>query len=306
MRNGATGLALMTTALGLCLGASEPATTPHLPSVCPSYRVKLDPFVVAPTRTAGLIAKVRINSGPPLRLLLDSGADYAVLNRKAALKSACTGGADLDLIGPGVLTAAVAKRLRADTLQIGDLTLRGVPMLVADRSFPDGVEGVLPLSVFAGFLIRLDIPGKSIEFLPYPAEPMDPDGALTALASNQLLFVRATVNDSHDGYFLLDTGAWYTAISRNLARELKISETLAQRVSLEGGGASIDAPELSTWVRLRLGSRPLPTGPVVAVDLSTASRYHSFEVAGLIGYTTLRQSVLTVNYRDGLIRVETR
>jgi hypothetical protein len=43
-----------------------------------------------------------------------------------------------------------------------------------------------------------------------------------------------------------------------------------------------------------------------AVDLSTASRYHQFEVSGLIGYTALHDSMLTINYRDDLIRIDPR
>jgi hypothetical protein len=42
------------------------------------------------------------------------------------------------------------------------------------------------------------------------------------------------------------------------------------------------------------------------MDLSTASRYHGFEILGLIGYSALCDSVLTANYRDGLIRIEPR
>ena len=278
--------------------------------MCPGWRQVTGSswirLLVPPAQTAGLLATVRINGGPSLRLLLDSGADYVVLNRKAALKSGCTGGTDLELIGAGAPSASVVKQLRANTLQIGDLTLRGVPLLISDRRLADGVEGVIPLSVFAGFLIRLDIREKDLEFLPYPTEQMDPDGALPVLSSNRLLFVQGTINETHHGYFLLDTGAWYTAISRNLARKLKLSETLAPRVALQGGIAPIDAPLLSSWVHLRLGSRSLATGPVVAVDLSTASRYHDFEVSGLIGYTSLCKSVLIVNYRDRLIRIESR
>jgi hypothetical protein len=66
----------------------------------------------------------------------------------------------------------------------------------------------------------------------------------------------------------------------------------------------MDAPVLSGAVRLRIGTRPALPGPVVAVDLSAASQHHGFEVAGLIGFSALCESVLTANYRDSLIRIE--
>jgi len=221
----------------------------------------------------------------------------------AALRSHCTGGADLELIGAGAASATLVKYQTADTLELGDLTLRGVPLIVAGRTLAEGIQGVLPLSIFAGFLIRLDIPAKELDLLPYPPEQADKARAIPVLSSNQLLFVKGTVNEAHDGYFLLDTGAAYTAISRNLARQLRIPEILTEQVPLRGGVSEIDAPLLSGSIRLQFGSHQVLTGPVVAVDLSTASRYHGFEISGLIGYSALCDSVLTANYRDGLIRI---
>ena len=117
-------------------------------------------------------------------------------------------------------------------------------------------------------------------------------------------FLKATVNETHEGYFLLDTGAAYNAISQSMARQLHVSERLSPRVELQGGVAAIDAPLLSGAVRLRLGSERLVNGPVIAVDLSTASRYHRLEISGLIGYSALCDSVLTLNYRDRALRIE--
>jgi predicted aspartyl protease len=291
--------ALMTFAAAVCFGASA-ASAP------PQYRIKLGPYLVPPTRTAGLIVKARVNGGPPLRLLLDSGTQYVVLDRKAAAKSGCAGGTDLDLIGAGAPAASVVKTQLAETLQLGDLTLRDVPMLVTNHALADGIQGVLPLSIFSGFLIRLDVPGNNLDLLPYPSEEMAEEGALRSVLNNQLLFVRGRANDSRDGYFLLDTGASYTAISRKLARQLSLPESIADRVPLQAGTTELDAPILRGAVRLRFGSHELATDPVVAVDLSASSRYHSLEISGLIGYPALCRSVVTVSYRDNLIRIDPR
>ncbi len=293
------------TALFVCFAASAFAAEPHLPSVAaPQYRIKLGPFVVPPTRTVGLVVTTRINGGPPLRLLLDSGAQYVVLDRKSAMKSGCTGGTDLDLIGAGASAATVVKTQRAETVQVGDLTLRDVPVLIENRTLADGIQGALPLSIFSGFLIRLDIPAKTLDLLPYPDQQAPSSGDLRSLSSNHLLFLKGTANDSREGYFLLDTGASYTAISRNMARQLAMPEPLADRVPLQGGTVAIDAALLRGSFRLRFGSRELETQQVVAVDLSTASRYHQLEIAGLIGYPALCNSVVMVSYRDNSVRIE--
>jgi aspartyl protease len=300
-----TGL-LATTALTLSFAGSVRSAAPDVPLGTPRYQIKLGPFVVPPTRAVGLVIGARINGGPRLRLLLDSGAQNIVLDRRAAEKSGCSGGSDLDLVGAGVSIATVVKMRRAETVQVGDLTLRDVPLLIEDRSLADGIQGAMPLSVFAGFLIRLNIPEKSLDLLPYPPETAEPAGALRSVASNQLLFVKGTANERSEGYFLLDTGASYTAISRNLIRELRIPESMADRVPLQAGTAALDAPVLRGSVRLQFGSLKLETDPVVAVDLSASSRYHRLEISGLIGYPALRDSILTVSYRDKFIRITPR
>jgi hypothetical protein len=297
------GLAAVT-AFGVCLAA--PATAPQVTGAQAGYRIQLERFVVPPHRIAGLLVKARINGGPTLRLLVDSGSQYVVVDRSATLHSHGAGGVDLELVGAGAAAAAHVKYQTADTLELGDLTLRNVPILVSDRSIADGIQGVLPLSIFSDFLIRLDFPAKRLDLLPYGAGNADGSAAIPVVPSNRLLFVKATVNEAHEGYFLLDTGAAFTAISRDLASQLHISEILADRVPLRGGIADMDAPLLSGSVRLHLAPTHLVAGPVVAVDLSTASRYHGFAISGLIGYSAVCDSVLTVNYRDSAIRIGPR
>ena len=287
-------------ASGLCCAASGPSGAHPFPT---GYRIKLERFVVPPNRIAGVLVKARINGGPTLRLLVDSGSQSVVLNRRAAMSSDCTGGSDIELVGVGASSTGHARNSRAETLEIGDLTLHDTPLLIEDRTLPDGIQGVLPLSIFAAFLIRLDLPAKELDLLPYPAQQSDAAGTLPVVSNNQLLFLKAIVNETHEGLFLVDTGSAYTAISWNLARQLHATSAIAAHVALQGGVAEMDAPSLSGIVRLRLASQALAPGPVVAVDLSTASRYHGLEISGLLGYSALCESVLTVNSRDGLVRI---
>jgi predicted aspartyl protease len=287
------------TAAGVCLAA-------HIPGGAASYRIKLDRFVVPPNRIAGLLVRARLNGGPLLRLLVDSGSESVVVDRATAFRSHCAGGTDLELIGAGAHSVVRAKHGIAETLEIGDLTLRGVPLIVADRTLGDGIQGVLPLSVFSKFLIRLDFPAKELDLLPYRPGEADKPGAVPILPGNPLLFVKGTANEAREGYFLVDTGAALTAISHGLARQLRIPEIWADHLPFRGGVADIDAPLFSGSIRLQVASHQMATGPVAVVDLSTASRYHGFEISGLIGYSALYDSILTASYRDRIIRIESK
>jgi len=279
------------------IAASGPA------AASPAHRIQLDRFIASVNQIAGLSVKARVNGGPPLHLLLDSGAQWVVLRRSSAARSGCNGGSRLDLVGAGAPSAASVIQAVADRIELGDLALRNVPLLISDRPMPDGIQGVVPLSLFAGFLTQLNVPAKELDLFPYPSEPMNSAEAIPVRCSNQLLFLKATVNQTHEGYFLIDTGSAYTAVSRNLAHALHESELLDARLPLDGGLAAINAPVLNGRIQLQVASRVVTTGPVVAVDLSTASRYHHFEISGLIGYNALRDSILTVNYRDGLVQI---
>ena len=73
----------------------------------------------------GLYLKVRIDGGPALRLLLDSGAQHIVLDRRAAAKVGHARGTAFELVGVGG-PPKVCKRTAPATVTIGDLTLQGV------------------------------------------------------------------------------------------------------------------------------------------------------------------------------------
>jgi predicted aspartyl protease len=272
----------------------------------PVYRLNLGPFVVPPSRTVGLIVRARVNGGPLLRLLLDSGANTITVDPRAAAKSGCAGGTDLDLVGAGAQAATIVKQTRAATVEIGGLVLRDLPVLISSKPVAEGIQGALPLSLFSAFLIRLDVPGKTLDLLPYPEASPDGSGDLHALSSNSLLFVKGTVNERREGYFLLDTGASYSAVSKTVARELKFSEALLERVPLQAGTTDLDAPLVGSGVRLRFGRTTIGASPVVAINLSVASRYNNLNVAGLLGFPALSRSVLVVNYRDGLVRIDSK
>jgi hypothetical protein len=286
----------------IVLAAIRLAAVP--PGAASGHHLKLQSLANPGAPVMGLGVQVRINGGALLELLLDSGAQTVVLDRATAARAGIAGGNEWDLVTPGS-PAAVARETAADTIQVGDLTLRDVPVLVVDRHFGDGLHGVVPLALFREFLIRLDAAAKTLDLMPYPAALPDAVAGIPAISNHQLLFLRGTVND-RGGYFLLDTGASYNAVSRNLIREMNIPERFLPRVGLRGGGSEIDAPLIGGGLSVRFGAQEIAMLPLVAVDLSTASRYHGMEVAGLLGYPALRDSVLTVSYRDGLVRIEGR
>ncbi len=274
------------------------AGTPH------STIIPLRPLVIPPAGTLGLLVKARINDGPPLRLLLDSGSQFLVIDRKAARKSGLTAATEMDLVGAGA-TPRNAHQAVAATVDVEGITLHSCQVVVTDEKVLDGIDGVFPLALFSGFMVNLDVPRKVVELRPYPEDGFaEEPGFVPVRKNHNMLFLPANLNGRHAGYLLLDTGSAFNAISDAAARALKNSSALAPEVSLWGGARAAQGRVYSEGVSFRLGGRVMEMRPVVSVDLSEMTRRNGLDVSGVIGYPALARSVVTVSYREGLVRIQ--
>jgi len=239
-----------------------------------------------------------------LRLLLDSGAQHIVLDKRAAARSGKTAIAGVELVGVGAASRA-SKQAAPAKVQIGDLVLENCDILVVDGQILDGIDGIVPMSLFAGFLVRFDARGKVLQLDAYSSEPPVLDaGYLPVRVDHRLFFLRTVLNESQSGYVLLDTGATFSAISRAAARASQLS--FANSIALTGSSGGIEGFPLPPGVRFRCGSRVLTADPAVVVDLSDFARHHQFEITGILGYPALRNSIVTLDYRDSLVRIESK
>ena len=73
---------------------------------------------------------------------------------------------------------------------------------------------------------------------------------------------------------------------------------------VQGAGGTAEVPQLQSIVHFLAARQEISTDDVVLVDLDTMSRYNGLEVAGLLGYPALSHYVVTINYRDALVRME--
>ena len=295
---------IVVAAAATCYAGSPSIPTP--PQGAVSYKLKLTTFVVPPYGPAGLLLKVRVDGGPVLRLLLDSGSEFLVLDKKAAARSGHSpaGARDFKLVGAGASPRA-ARREMAATVEMGGLTLRDCPLIVVEGKLLEGIDGVIPLAMFAGFLVHLDVPGRVMELQPHPAQGMGSVLGFAAVRNDHnLLFVPTRLNGTHEGYLLLDTGSSFNVISNVAARALKRPGGLAPSMTLMGGVGVTDGRVFSTGVSFQFGERLVEMQPVVSVDLGGMARHHGLDVSGVIGYPALAESVLTISYPDSLVRIE--
>src|ERR1035437_8256723 len=125
-----------------------------------AYSLKLTSFVPEPNHASGMLVEARINGGPTLHLLLDSGAAHITLNARASARSAIAAVVGAHLVGVG---ESPAKSGIAAVVDAGPLQFRDCRVDVAPSRLARGIDGVIPLSLFGGFLIRLDLPDKTLD-----------------------------------------------------------------------------------------------------------------------------------------------
>ncbi len=283
--------------------ATEETKAPTLASPYQPYKLKLFPYFLPPARPHGLFIKARINGGPQLRLLLDSGAEFIVLDKKSAAKSGHTGGKVLDLVGAGK-TVRPALQSVAEIVDLGELAFRNCPIVKVDGKLAEGIDGVVPLALFSGFQLRLDIPGRSLSLIPYSAEhPSAEDGFVKVRTEHRLLFIASRLEGRKEAYLLFDTGSSFNIIANTTAAALNLSRALAPAIPVQPGAGAVDGRLLHHGIAAEIGGRTMALDPVVAIDLSEISRRNQIEVSGVIGHPALLESVVTIDYRDSMIRI---
>jgi hypothetical protein len=263
------------------------------------YVLKLTSFFWRDGKPVGFALRARVNDGPDIHLLIDTGARNLLISQSAARKL------NLEDLGPSWVEgfgserwgarAAVAQRL-----QVGHLVLRNVPVDVsAEKPVPD-LDGVIGVEVFRDFLIRINGPKRILELTPYSEPAREPDGFYPFQQVGHLILVPVRVNRRHEGQFLLDSGAFYSAVDPHWSAQTPAS------AYVQGVGGAVGTLARTFPVELELAGRSSWESEVVAMDLRPISDRHGVPITGLIGYPALARSVLTLDLREKRLRISDR
>jgi hypothetical protein len=266
VRVAATFLAVWLILIGLKTSKADSILVPQAPSELISpyqpYELKLQSFYPIPNRPAGVLLHGRINGGPPLRLVLDSGADSIVVGAKAARSAGIAASSEMELVGLGSRPARVGW---AVTVEIGPVRFRNCRVALVERNVIEGADGVIPLSLFSDFLLRLNLPEKTLELIPYPREQDPASPSRRGVTHRELLLVAAVLNGKQSGRIVLDTAAFCSAISRDVAGPPL--GRLAPDIRIGAGTGAATGQLVSSAVHFQIAGQELVPNEVVALDL---------------------------------------
>jgi hypothetical protein len=202
----------------------------------------------------------------------------------------------------------------ADQMRIGDLEFANFPVEIGPRKLMEDAQGLIGTDVFSRFPIKLNIPESVMDLTPLPPYP---DGnedweahgrqvseatpaSVVARRTGHLLLVRTLVNENRLVWFGVDTGSSANLINEELAR--KTSHVGSDdRIRLKGVSGEVKNVLAASSVRLQFRHFTQDNDGMAAYNMKLMNRSQGVEVSGLPGWPILRQLIVTLNYRDGLI-----
>lgn len=277
-------------------------TPGRLASPYAAYRLPLSGFRPNTSAQDGILVTARINGGKPLRLLVDTGARGIVIYARAARNLGLETIVASRLTGLGDPGGGESRVVLARRVEFGDLAFDECLVEVSERSLTTGADGVLGADVFGRFKIGVDAREGVLQLTPFDdsaaAPPDVSQASVTAVGMRNLLLLKARVEGGKEGLFLVDTGAAFTAVSREY---LPPALPLGRPVELQGAQGPVGGAFRVAPLAFRVGGLALVEHAPLAVDLRSISQLEGIEIAGILGYSMLGKTPFTIDLRTGIV-----
>ncbi len=273
------------------------------------------------SREGALVLHVAVNQGAPLRLILDSGARGIVITNRAAASLGLRYIVPSSLEGLGDSGPIRAHTALAETVRIGELAYKDCIIEVTDGKLSEQADGVIGTILFEQFIICIDIPHRAIDLFPFADGVPRAAGGGSAWADwdrtvsegmehfipayqiNGVILVQAQIKSAGTRYFILDTGAASSSVSRSLAPNVNIA-ALGTPLMFHGAGGDIQNLYRAFPFSLQIGARSYFDPALIAMDLRAVSDREGVEISGIIGFPMVAHSRISIDYRDGLLNVD--
>ena len=246
----------------------------------------------------GPVVTIRVDDGPPLRVLVDTGSsctltDAAARRSKLRLFGSATSGG----VGPHLVRTwlATAKRIR-----IGGALLRHQPVEVIterDLAAGDRTDGIIGYEVFARLAVRFDFAHRTMQ-LARPAAALRPRGTrIPFVLTGGQPQVEGAV-DALRGPITIDTGSGYAldVTSPTVRAHDLVHRYHATHYEAVPGIGGVLADYRAHARTVRLGAIAVHDVPI-ALDLGTGGALDDPSTIGNVGLPVLRRFVVVLDYR---------
>ena len=251
-----------------------------------------------------VVVQGRVNGGRAQDFILDTGSEETVLSRQTASRAGVQPITYTLSAGVGEVGLRGLQLGRLDSLEIGTLKIRNLPVLIKNpalRGIPkrEG-ESFSPLSL--GMSMTIDYQRKMLTIARDLPEGT-PDFRLP-MRVHRLAMVRGTLNDKQPAYFVIDTGGEVISISADMADSLETRSP--RRIPLKVYGTSgwdRDA-FLLTGVNLNFDTIAYRNFPIVVLNLRAPSVLLGFQVGGIVGHKFLGNYKVAMDLARSELRLD--
>lgn len=250
-----------------------------------------------------VIVRARVNRGSAQDFVLDTGSEETIISGGTARRERVRPITSTLSAGVGEAGVRGLQLARLDSLELGSLTVRNLPVLIKNpalRGVPrPEAESFSPLSL--GLSVTIDYDKRVLTMgtrLPHD----EPDHRLP-MRVHRLAMVRGMLNDAHPTYFVVDTGGEVISISSDIAQALPPSPH--RRIALRVWGTSgwdRDA-FLLPGVNLDFDQITYRNYPLVVLNLRAPSLLLGFQLGGIVGHKFLAPYRVTMDLEKSELRL---
>jgi tetratricopeptide (TPR) repeat protein len=226
-------------------------------------------------------------NGRRVDLVIDTGADRSAITRDTSLRADVRPIADAMISGagqPGLRQLSVA---RADSIQIGSLTVRNVPVSIRRTNMPgtanwqNEVFSPVPL----GLSVVVDYQRRELTLA--RRIPETPADFRLPMRLHRLAMVRGMLNDTHPAYFIVDTGGELVSISQDVMVQLDMRPVRLIPIKVFGVAGVDPSAVLLPGVNLDFDTIEMNRYGVAVLNLRAPSVLLGFKVGGILGHKFL-------------------
>lgn len=257
-----------------------------------------------------ILLPVHVNGRGPFDFILDTGAGTSLLTPGLAqeLKVEILGSKEGQSAGGKVaVSLAKARSLGVGKLQMEDVDLGIVDLTHVGQTVGAKIDGDLGYNFLKQFRLTIDYDACEIHFQdPRRVESVDGKSKTEvpirlAHPAKPLILVDVHANGRGPFQFAIDTGTSTTAITPQLAKDLKLKTEPLGAGTTAGAHVDVTAGTLQSF---QLGGAKIDNMPVVVADFfEMLSNAVGAKLDGIVGYNFLRHFKVVIDYPNESLRL---
>ena len=252
-----------------------------------------------------IIVKAKVNRGPQMDFVLDTGSEQTVISRELAARMGIRPIVNILSAGVGDLGVRELELTRLDELEIGSLKVTNVPSIIKNpplHGLPTReMESFSPLALNMSVIIDYDrqmlVMGDQL--------PVETAEVELPLRMHRLAMVPGHVQGG-PASFILDTGGQVISISTDTASGLERGEMRNIPLKVYGASGWDRDAFLMPGVNLNFNKIEYRNLSVVVLNLRAPSVLLGFRLGGIVGYKFLSRYRVAINLDKSIVQLQAR